>query len=269
MKSALRLAIAVLLSTCLFSPAALAELVTIQFEVPGGTFDPNDPGGGVHGPYDWLEAGARYSGFWFTSVGTPAGSSQRGHTHLGGTPWGGNVGDGPHSWNGALQGGRLSLENGGRFDLISIDYRIESRDVPPDAGEWVILSQRLPWSYPVDNVHLVISEDIDPVAPDFPTFESQFSGFDIDDGSQFDLGGGNFDPLRPAASLMLQTLVVTGFDDVEAVNISHSGATVYIDNIVIDTLPLNESAVPAPGPLLVPGLVLVGAIGASRIRRRT
>lgn len=258
-------AIAVFALAVAWPCAAFAEQRTLTFETPPGDFDPDDPGGGEHGPYDWLENGIRYSGFWYTDVGTPAGSEQRGHTHLGGAPYGGNVGDGPHSWNGALQGGRISLENGGHFRLVSVDYRVEERDVPPDAGIWTELSMRLPWTVPVSDVHLVVSESVDPVAPDFPTFEAQFAMFDIDDGSMLDLGDGTFDPLRPDASLMLQTLPIEGFDDVEEVYLSHTGSLVYLDNIVIDTLPQGvEQPLPGPGLLLAPELACLGAWAVGR-----
>ena len=243
--SALPLAIALAPLVALFGPAteAKAELVTIEFVRDPGYYDPDHPMNGEHGPYDWIENGARYSGWWLNDVGTPAGSDQVGHTHLVGEndtvdPL---VGDQQHAWRDSLQGVTISFDAGYSFSVVSIDARILSRDAPPFDPYNM---QRLPWVWDLDDARLLLKEAaVDPVAPDFATFESQFVSFPFDDGSVWDNGDGTFDPNRPSTE-QFTTVPITGFDDITAFQLSHSAGLVWIDNIVLD---VDTSSVPEPG----------------------
>lgn len=263
----LRLTLPAVLLPLLLAAGPAASLV-ITFEEPAGLYDPDHPGGGEHGPYDWIEAGARYSGFWLTQVGTPDGGSQIGHTHLASTIYSGHIGDQPHSWVGDLQGGVVSLIGGGAFDVVSIDYRIVSRETPPNVDPWTYFEQRLPWSRPVEDVHLLLATEVDPAAPDFATFESQFTAFDIDDGSVLDLGGGEVDWRRPAAEVPQRTLTVSGFENVTEFYITHTGNYVVIDDIVI--VP-HAVAVPEPGSATLValglGILALPGRGGTTMRR--
>jgi hypothetical protein len=256
------IAVGALLLGAVFSSAASA--LTITFEEPAGMYDPGDPGGGEHGPYSWIEGGARYSGFWFDDVGTPQGASQIGHTHLNINGFGGHNSDLPHSWVDDLQGGLVTLIGGGAFDVVSIDYRIEQREIEPGIDPWSYFEQRQPWSVPAEDVHLLLATSVNPVAVDFATFESQFTAFDIDDGSVLDLGNGMTDWRRPAGDLMMQTLNVTGFDGITSLYISHTAHFVWIDNIVI-----RPSSLPTPEPGTATLLALgLGLLAHRRSKRR-
>lgn len=242
-------------ATLVGASVAAAVPVTIEFDADTGYYDPNHPGGGQHGPYDWIENGARYSGWWLNSVGTPGGGSEVGHTHIVGEndsvyPL---VGDMQHSWRHDLQGTTVSMLNGASFDVVSIDIRILSRDTPPFDPYNML---RLPWSFDVNNAHLLLSNDEpDPVAADFAAFEAQFSAFDIDDGSIWDNGDGTFDPNLPADELF-HTIAISGFDNINQFSISHSAGLVWIDNIVLEVH--DGTPIPEPGTALLLGLGLVG-----------
>jgi hypothetical protein len=241
-------------STLLAGSLAGAVPVTIEFDADSGYYDPNHPGGGQHGPYDWLENGARYSAWWLNNVGTPGGGSEVGHTHIVGEndsvyPL---VGDLQHSWRNDLQGTTVSLESGMAFDVVSIDIRIMSRDTPANDPYNM---QRLPWSFDVANTHLLLTANpLNPVAPDLSTFEAQFTAFDIDDGSIWDNGDGTFDPNRPADELF-HTVTISGFDNLTSFSLSHTGGLVWIDNIVLE---VGGSNIPEPGTALLLGLGLAG-----------
>lgn len=247
----------VLASASTLCAASLAGAVplTIEFDSHTGYYDPNHPGGGVHGPYDWIENGARYSGWWLTNVGTPAGSETIGHTHLVGDndePYP-IVGDLQHTWRDDLQGGTVSLLSGLAFDVVSIDVRIESRDTPPPFPYQML---RPSWSYDVADTQLLLTADpLNPAAPDFATFESQFTAFDADDGSVWDNGDGTFDPNRPADTLF-RTVMISGFDNITSFSIANTGGWVWIDNIVLEVGGTNN--VPEPGTALLLGLGLAG-----------
>lgn len=258
------LAFAAIGGLMLASTLASAEIVTIAFEIGDGAYDPDHPMDGEHGPYDWEENGARYSGWWLNDVGTPAGGDQVGHTHIVGEndsvdPL---VGDMQHAWRDDLQGTTVSFDEGYTFDVISIDVRILSRDSPPfDAYNM----QRLPWSFALDEAQLLLKDDaVDPVAVDFATFEAQFDAVLIDDGSVWDNGDGTFDPNRPATETF-QTIQITGFEDLTRLEISHSAGLVWIDNIVLDVD--TSTPIPEPGmlPMLLGGVFLLTL--AARERR--
>lgn len=242
-----------------------AEIVTIPFDADAGFYDPNHPMNGIHGPYDWMENDARYSGWWLNDVGTPGATDQVGHTHIVGENDGVYplVGDLQHSWRDSLQGTTVSFDAGYSFDVVSIDVRIVSRDTPAFDPYNM---QRLPWIFDLDDVQLLLKDEpVDPVAVDFAAFEAQFTTFAIDDGSVWDNGDGTFDPNRPATE-EFQTITITGFDDITSLHIAHSAGLVWIDNIVLDV----DTSTPVPEPglamMLATGASLLGCIG--RIRRR-
>ncbi len=198
------------------APVSPASALTITFEPSVGAYDPTDPGGGEHGPYAWIESGAHYAGVWLTDVGTPQGGSQIGHTHITSNVYGSGYGDLAHSWYYDLQCGLLTLIGGGAFDVVSIDYRIEQREIEPGIDPWSYFEQRLPWSIPVDDVHLMLSSEGQPAA------------FDIDDGSVLDLGNSQTDWRRPASDVMLRTPNVTGFEGVTSLYIAHTAHFAWI-----------------------------------------
>lgn len=242
--------------------AANTSFVTITFD--SGYFDPNPPVG-TDGTPDHYEAGAIAAGFWWDDAGTPAASiNPLPHTHIEFDNESFSLVAVPHSWRDALQGLRISLADDSPFSVVSVDYRLERRDPPPNQA---FALRRLPWSYALDDVQLILAENPSPATPDFVTFESQWSTFSIDDGSVLDLGGGLTDPLQPAASTMWQTMPITGLDDVTQFYISHTGAAVMIDNIVL-SVPDGGSGIPEPSTAVLLGLGL-GIIGArERSKRR-
>lgn len=252
--------LAIVFASALACPGlALANpLITITIE--GGTFDPNPPSG-LTGTPSFTEAGALYEGFWFDDAGTPAATHNIGHTHVQWDDKALSLVDIPHSWRNGMQGVRLSMLDNSAFDVVSIDYRIYER-LPFDGPDPHSQFARLPWSHPWDDVQLLLSTAADPVTPDFASFEAQWTAFGIDDGSEFDLGGGLTDPYRPAASVPFQTLQLTGFDDVTEIFIGHTGALVAIDNIVI--APKAGGGVPEPGT----GILLGMGLGMLASRRR-
>jgi hypothetical protein len=252
--------IGLLLGVAVLPVAADAASITITFE--GGVYDPNPPVTGPHGPYDLLEDGARYAGFWLTDPGTPEGAEIGGHTHVLWDDRAWSLVDMPHSWRDGMQGGRVSLLDGSPFRVVSIDYHVTRRlpwDGPDPASQFALL----PWSTGWENVQLMLSADPDPSTPDFATFEAQWSAFAIDDGSQFERADGTFDPWRTAADSPWRTLMVTGFDAVTELYIGHTGADVEIDTIVIERV--TTIPVPEPGTALLLSLGL-GLLSADRRR---
>lgn len=256
--------IGLLLAAAVLPGAAAAAPITITFE--GGVYDPDPPVTGEHGPYDLLENGTRYAGFWLTDPGTPGGGEVGGHTHVLWDDRAWSLVDTPHSWRDGMQGGRVSLLDGSAFRVVSIDYHV-TRRLPWDGTDPASQFALLPWSTGWENVQLVLSADPDPSTPDFATFEAQWTAFAIDDGSQFERADGTFDPWRTAADSPWRTLMVTGFDAVTELYIGHTGANVEIDTIVIE--PVTKIPVPEPGTavLLSLGLAMLSAHSGPSSRR--
>ena len=169
--------------------------------------------------------------------------------------------DNPHSWRNGLQGAHISLLDGSAFRLVSIDYRLYER-LPPAGPDPNDQFARLPWSQPWDDVHLLLSENADPMTPDFATFEAQWTAFAIDDHTELEIGGGLTDPYQPAASSPWRTLQISGFDDITEIFIAHTGAHVAFDNIVI--APSGGGGIPEPGT----GILLGTGLGLLAARRR-
>lgn len=241
---------------------AAADTITITFE--NGFYDPNPPATGQHGPYDYLEAGARYAGFWFENAGTPTGTPVVGHTHFLWDDSAMSVVDNPHSWQGGMQGGVISLLDGASFSVVSIDYRV-TRRAPwdyPDPNSQLAL---LPWSYALDDVQMMLATSPTAATPDFASFESQWTSFSIDDGSQRDLGGGVFDPLQTAADSPWRTLSVSGFENVSQLFIGHTGTDVAIDSIVLEVG--GGVATPEPGTAVLVSVGLGILAGRRRVQR--
>ena len=109
----------------------LAAAVPVILTFDTGEYDDTipDPGGDEHGPYDWLEAGVRITGLWAADVGTAGAYWKQGHTHLQLDGIGGGIGfaEAYHAWTNDLLGLYITLENGGTFDVISLDYRLKRR----------------------------------------------------------------------------------------------------------------------------------------------
>ena len=237
-------------------------LITITFD--NGVFDPNPPPGNEPTP-SIFEEGALYEGFWFVNAGTPGGSSTLAHTHILWSDSAQSLIDVPHSWRNDMMGARISMLDGSSFRVVSIDYRILER-LPSDGTDPNSQFARLPWSTPWQEVQLLLSDDPNPATPDFPSFEAQWDAFDIDDGSQFALPGGGFEPRWVAAGTPIRTLQVTGFDDVTEIYLGHTGAYVLFDNIVLEVLGGGgNGTIPEPGT----GLLLGAGLGLLALRRRS
>ena len=246
---------------CLFVLSPLSSqassMVTVTFQ--GGAFDTAPRPPGVIGRPDYLQAGVRYGAFWFEDVGTPEAYEKIPHTHV----WGGlnspagSRADYPHSWRDGFQGALITIEDGSRFDLVSLDYKIIQRyPVPLTPSQF----ERLPWSYPLDDVHILATESVEIATSDFVDFESQWTAVPIDDGSELDLGGGLTDPAFPAAGIPMQTLTFSGsdFENLSQIHIGMTGREMAFDNIVLRVLE-DGTSIPEPGTatLLLTGLVWV------------
>jgi len=215
-----------------FAGLASANQITLTFDT--GAFDETilpENSGGLHGPYAWLENGARIEGFWAEDVGTPGGFYQQGHLHpVDGRP-GRDTGvkESTHAWTNGLQGLEITLDNGATFDLISIDFRVNELERAGDP-----LLQRLPWSYAVGDPHLLAAASFDPTVADF---ESQWTGYAV------------------TQTVAWQTLTFSGFENLTSVLISQSAHNVWLDNIVIEVHPMLP--IPEPSMALLMGLGLV------------
>lgn len=218
---------------------ASATPLTLTFDV--GAWDETitpENSGGLHGPYAWMENGARIEGFWATDVGTTAGDYQQGHLH----PVDGRVGrdtgvyESTHSWTGDMLGLIITLDTGGTFDLVSIDYKVTSLERTGDP-----LQERLPWTYDVSDPHLLAATSYDPTNPDI---EADWTGF-------------------AAAETAWTTLTFTGFDDLTSVLLTQTAHNYWLDNIVIEVHDMGP--VPEPSTALLIGLGL-GVLATGRRR---
>ena len=245
-------------------------LVTITFSPSQGYFDDSPRPPGATGRPDFIQDGVRYAGFRFENPGTPTGDNYFvAHTHIRGmfqTAAGGWA-DAPHSFRDELQGARITVEDGSRFELVSIDYHIVARyDATPPAPPVRSQFERLPWSQPEDDVAIIVAPEVQIATPTFQDFEDQWSVYSIDDGSHFDNGDGTTDPSRPAAGIPMQTLYFSGFENLEELFIAQTGRETIFDNLVI-RIHDGDSQIPEPGTalLIMTGLVWVG-IRQARMR---
>lgn len=226
--------------------AARATPVTITFD--RGAYDTtiSDPTGEFHGPYDWLESGVRIRGFWTRNVGSPAGEYVLGHTHLQEdlfNPTG--IAEFTHAHTGDLLGLEISLQGGGSFDLVSVDYHIDLREAPAEDFQL----QRLTWSIPASSPRILTATRFDPRLADF---ESQWTAHptmvDADEATQD-----------------WYTAVLTGaaHTNLTRVMISQTAAQTWLDNIVID-VHAGSHPVPQPTTALLLGLGLAALAARHR-----
>jgi len=226
---------------------ATAEIVLITFDQ--GFEDPTviNPGGEIHGPFDWLESGVRIAGFWAIDIGTPGGQFQQGHLHpqpsFGGSQDG--IAENMHAWTDDLQGLYITIENGATFSVVSIDYSMKFPESTNPS------EQRYAWSFAIDDAQLMLATSFDPTLVDI---EGQWTPFSAPTAP--------FDPwfTRP----------ITGFDDVSGVFITQTAGGLKVDTIVIAVAPL-AGGTPVPlSPIAAMGLALLlsaTGIAALRIRR--
>ena len=244
-----------LLLAGLFSLAApglaLAAPVTITFDTGYDDTSITDPTGDFHGPYAWIEKGVRVSGFWALDVGTPEGRFGLGHYHPNFNPrqpasqaTDGYVSEYTHAYFGDLQGLVITLEDGGTFDLLSVNYDVWHPELPSEPE-----LARLPWSFAASAPQIIATDSFDPSLPDF---ESQWNAFPAtyvptpaDEGNWH--------------TVDFTTAALTGLT---SVMISQTAALTWLDNIVID---VHEPAIPTPEPstalLLGLGLMIIPRVG--------
>ena len=212
----------------------MAETVVITFDQ--GFEDPTiiNPGGEIHGPFDWLESGVRIAGFWATDIGGPGAKFQQGHLHpqpgFGGPQDG--IAESMHAWTDDLQGLYITIENGATFSLVSIDYSVS---YPESTNSD---TQRYPWSFGVDDAQLLIATSFDPTVSDI---EGQWTPFSAPTAL--------YDPwfTRP----------ITGFDDVSGVFVTQSAAGLRVDTIVLEVASVVVGEPVPLSPAVALALVLV------------
>lgn len=226
---------------------AWATPMTITFDMGG--FDPNPAPCDYHGPYDFVEEGSRTLGFWLQDYNMPSAEVRCGHTHVNAINFPGATGQAvfDHPWENAVQGIHITLDSGQAFDLISIDSRVRYRWADEE-GEGSFVRQD--WSFPEDEVHMLISASFDPntaVHESLAQIETYFTSYSIDDGSVHSVMG-ELRPYRPANSSPMITTMITGFEGITDLWITSTGSTAF-DNIVITPLP-----VPEPGTAALLGM---------------
>ena len=217
---------------------AVASSVTITFDAGG--HDPNPAACNFHGPYDYLEDGARIGGVWLQDHGLPTADLRCGHTHIDPTTYPGATGDAimDHPWLNAVQVLKITLESGEAFRVDSIDTRVRYRwlgSVQPNF-------ERPDWSWSEDNVHLLLSSTFDPTVAIYESLEqieTYFTAFAIDDQSIY-YSGSNPRPNRPARTTPFTTTQVQGISGTEVYMLSTGGT--YFDNISLTVIPEPNTA---------------------------
>ena len=200
---------------------AVGSPITITFD--SGGFDPNPAPCNYHGPYDYLEGGARIEGVWLQDYGLPSAEIICGHTHIGTTAYVGATGNAikNHQWRDGIQAMRITLENNQAFSVLSIDTRIRDRWL----GETQPLFERPDWSWDADDVHMLVSNTFDlanSLNHSLTQIESYFTAYSIDDQT-IDTGGSAPLPNRPARSTPFITTQVQNATGTEFYFLSTGG----------------------------------------------
>lgn len=242
------------LALLLAGPAA-GSPITITFD--SGGYDPNPAPCNQHGPYDYLEGGARIEGFWLQDYGLPSAEVICGHTHIDTTSYPGVTGDAikNHQWKDGVQGIRITLENNQAFSVLSIDTRVSERwfgDTKPQF-------ERPDWSWDADDVHMLVSTTFNlanSLNHSLTQIESYFTAYSIDDQTIYSYGDaqGNTQtrPNRPGRTTPFSTTQLQNNIGTEFYFLSTGGT--YFDNIV-----LVETPEPGTAVLLGLGLAFLGA----------
>ena len=238
-----------MLAAALLSPvSALGATLTLTFD--DGAYDDtivHNGVPGVHGPFAWIESnGIRADGFWARDVGTPDAYFELGHTHIQ-QNWSGRV-DGRanhnHAWTNDLQGLLISMEDGSRFDIVSIDFRLAATVFDhPDF-------EKLDWIWADDDPQMLISTSFDPTNPD-PS--SEFTAFGIDTS-------------HLPFPRWWHTLQVTGFENITSFYLSDTLAFLDVDTIKLRVH--DPVSVPEVGTLSLMALGTLGLVRAGRRPRR-
>ena len=218
--------------------AAMASTVTLTFD--SGGHDPNPAACNFHGPYDYIEDGARIGGVWLQDHGLPTADLRCGHTHIDPTTYSGATGDSimDHPWLNAVQVLKITLESGEAFRVDSIDTRVRYRwlgEVQPNFA-------RPDWSWSEDHVHMLLSSSFDPTTAIYESLaqiETYFTAFSIDDQTIY-YSGSDPRPNRPARTSPFITTQIQGISGTEVYMLSTGGT--YFDNITLTVIPEPSTA---------------------------
>ncbi|MEE3327465.1 MAG: PEP-CTERM sorting domain-containing protein [Myxococcota bacterium] len=243
----LALALVSVLST---AGMAVGSTVTMTFDAGG--YDPNPAACNYHGPYDYIEDGARVGGVWLQDYGLPTAELRCGHTHIDPTTYPGAAGNAimDHPWLDAVQVLRISMENGDPFSVLSIDTRVRYRWL----GEVQPNFERPDWSWDENEVHMLLSTSFDPataINQSLAQIESYFTAYAIDDQTIY-YSGSDPRPNRPARTSPFITTQIQGMSGTELYLLSTGGT--YFDNITLLVSPEPNTAL-----LLGLGLAFLGA----------